>query len=220
MKTKGFLLLVFVCLSFLGKAQHGSPFGVIPKSGPSLKAFIPAGCDTLGTAIGDLNKDGMPDLAVAIYDKAEADSMDNPRLLLVLFKTAEGYMLAGRSEQILLCKGCGGMFGDPFAGIEIKKGVLGVDHYGGSAWRWSNTLSFRYQNNGFYLIGKRDYSYWDVNHCDKYNEFAGTDIEETNFVTGDHFVKKISENCKMLANKKNKIKIKPLAKLENYKNDN
>ena len=211
------MLLVLVCLVHLGKAQS---FGTIPKSGASLSSFIPAGCDTLGTATGDLNKDGMADLAVAIYHKAEADSMDNPRLLLVLFKTAEGYTLAGKSDGELLCKGCGGIYGDPFQNLQIKQGVLLVDHYGGSAWRWSISDIFRYQDNGFYLIGKTTDSYWNVKHCAKYNAFAGTEIEENNFVTGQHYVRKISQDCKLLMNKKNKIKIKPLARLENYKNDN
>jgi len=191
-------------------------------TGRSFKDFIPPGCDTLGMATGDLNKDGKEDIVLAIYDTAENTNMDAARLLVVLFKTDEGYMLKAKSDQLLLCKGCGGVFGDPFAlgGISISKGVLSVSHYGGSAWRWSYIMKFRYQNNDLYLIGKTDYSYWDVKHCDKYDEFAGTEFEETNFVTGDHVLKKISENCRMLANKKNKVKVKPLVKLVNYKLEN
>jgi len=213
--------LLSVCSFGFCKAQDDVHFDhKIPGTGRSLSDFIPKGCDTLATATGDLNKDGKNDLVLAIYDTAENTNMDAARMLVILFKTDEGYTLKVKSDQLLLCKGCGGVFGDPFNGIEISKNVLTVSHYGGSAWRWSYIRKFRYQKDEFCLIGKTDYSYWDVKHCDKYDEFAGTEFEETNFVTGDHVVKKISENCKMLANKKNKVKIKPLVKLVNYKMDN
>jgi hypothetical protein len=215
------LYSLMFCLSCFcsGKAQQ-SLFANIPSVGKAIKDFIPANCDTLGMAIGDLNKDGKNDIALALFNKAENENSDAERLILVLFKTATGYSVAGKSANVLMCKGCGGIFGDPYAGIEISKNVLTVHHYGGSAWRWSDDLKFRYQNTDLYLIGRSAHSYWNVKMCDKLGDFAGTDIEETNFVTGDHYIKKISENCKLTTDKKNKIKIKPLVKLADYKNDN
>ena len=67
-----------------------------------------------------------------------------------------------------------------------------------------------------FLIGKSSTSYWNVKHCDKLNDFAGTDNEDINYVTGDYHVKKISENCKLLANKKGKKKIQPLITLNKF----
>jgi hypothetical protein len=34
------------------------------------------------------------------------------------------------------------MMGDPFEGVEIKKGRFIVHHYGGSSWRWANNTTF------------------------------------------------------------------------------
>lgn len=212
--------MLLMCSFCFCKAQDQHFDHKIPAAGGSYKDFIPAGCDTLAMATGDLNKDGKDDIVLALYDTAENSNMDAARLLVILFRTDAGYMLKAKSDQLLLCKGCGGVFGDPFNGIDINKNVLTVNHYGGSAWRWSYISKYRYQNNDFYLIGKTDYSYWDVKNCDKYGEFAGTSFEETNFVTGDHVLKKISENCKLLADKKDKVKIRPLVKLVNYKMDN
>ena len=86
----------------------------------------------------------------------------------------------------------------------IDKNILIVSHYGGSAWRWSITDKFRFQDNDWYLIGETKNSYWVVERCDKLNGFAGTDYEDVNFVTGDFEIKKISQDCKLLENKKGK----------------
>ena len=213
--------LVMFCMScfYLSKGQQNL-FGTIPSAGTAVKDFIPSGCDTLAAMSGDLNRDGKSDMVLALITKGETDTGEADRLLLILFKTARGYSVAAKTTDVLMCKGCGGVFGDPFAGIDIDKNVLTVHHYGGSAWRWSEDLKFRYQHNDFYLIGKENYSYWDVKMCEKLDDFAGTDREETNFITGDHYVKKISENCKLITDKKNKLKIKPLVKLADYKTDN
>src|ERR1700694_1121013 len=93
-----------------------------------LAAFIPAGYDTLpsGVARGDLNKDGIGDIVLALYHRSEqaadpksdtdGDSLP-PRLLVILLGTGKGYRKAVVSAHAILCKDCGGVFGDPFVGI-------------------------------------------------------------------------------------------------------
>ena len=125
-----------------------------------------------------------------------------------------------KSEKAILCKDCGGIFGDPFAGIEINKNVLSINHYGGSNWRWGYTHRFRYQENDFFLIGQTSNSYWSVENCDKLNDFAGTKYEDINFITGQYEKKEISEDCKLLENKKGKRKIEQLISLSNFEIDN
>lgn len=34
--------------------------------------------------------------------------------------------------------------GDPFTGLTIKKGYFTVEHYGGSAQRWTRYVTFKY----------------------------------------------------------------------------
>ena len=97
-------------------------------------AFIPKGYELLdeGIATGDLNKDGQMDVALALHSPAnEENDPEAERLLLVLLRTLNGYKLAGKSSSVLMCKGCGGIFGDPWQSISIDKGILSVSHYGG-----------------------------------------------------------------------------------------
>ncbi len=199
----------------------------IPLTGNSIASFIPAGYDTLATATGDLNKDSVSDVAMVLFNKLEDsdDSKMDPdslpaRLLIILFKKGNQYSLAGKSDSAILCKGCGGVMGDPFAGIYIKRGVLVIDHFGGSAWKWSYTHRFRYQDNDFFLIGKTSNSFWGVKMCDKLKDFAGTDFEDINYVTGQFEKKKISEECKLLVNQKGKAAKQPLKKLEGFSIEN
>lgn len=170
----------------------------------NIYSFVPTGYDTLGVAKGDLNNDKIDDYVLALYhknEKKEDRSVDSfpPRLLIILFGAKNGYIQSVISSTALLCKGCGGIFGDPFAGIEIKNNVLQIDHYG-----------------NWYLIGQTMNSYWNVKHCDKLDDFAGTNNEDINFITGDYEIKKISENCKLLVNKKGKRKILPLVMLNKF----
>lgn len=187
----------------------------------NIYAFIPKDYDTLGVARGDLNNNKIEDCVLALYHKSEKDEGKDPdsipaRLLVILSGSNNGYIQAAKSSTALLCKHCGGIFGDPFEGIEIAKNVLKIYHYGGSAWRWSYTHKFRFRNNNWYLIGRTMNSYWNVKHCDKLNDFAGTENEDVNFVTGDYQIKKISQDCKLLVNKKGKKKIQPLVALNKF----
>jgi hypothetical protein len=187
------------------------------------RSLIPQGYDTLyeGVAKGDLNKDGIEDVALALFHRSEsiensdADSIADirERVLLVLFGSKKGYTIAARNDSLIMCKQCGGAFGDPFAGIEISKGVLIVYHYGGTSWKWAYTHRFRYQEGDFYLIGKTANSFWSVEECEALGDFAGTNLEDINYLTGQFEIKKISEDCKLLQHKKGKMKISPLKKL-------
>ena len=195
------------------------------------RSFIPNDYDTLddGVARGDLNKDGIEDIVIVVGSKWEqdenwsekaSDSNVVPRLLIILFGTDSGYVQIAKNDKAILCKDCGGIFGDPFAGIEINKNVLSINHYGGSNWRWGYTHKFRFQDKDFFLIGQIKYSFLAVENCEKLNDFAGTKYEDINFVTGQYEMKEISEDCKLLENKKGKRKIEQLISLSNFEIDN
>lgn len=198
----------------------------IPKTGKTIMAFVPRGYDTMRTATGDLDKDGRDDAVLVLRDKREdtaADGnpiLDHSRLLVVLFKTDAGWELAATGGEVVMCKQCGGVFGDPFSDVVIHKGILVVDHYGGSNWRWTYSTKFRYQEGSFCLAGQTRNSFFNVGDCDKLGDAPGTDFEDINFVTGDRERKKISQECKLLLHKKDKIKVKPLVKLADYKIEN
>lgn len=214
MKKYTFIIII-TCFAKYSSAQK-NVLSTLPKQANTTKAFIPKDYDTLSIVQGDLNKDGLPDIAMVLaHQKEIAYEMEGepPRLLVILFKNKNGYQLADASEQAIMCLHCGGVFGDPFQGISIQNNILTIQHYGGSAWRWSYNYDFRFQKNNFYLIWQSSSSYWNVKYCDKLDEFAATEYIEENFLTGSYFHKKISQNCKLLKNENKKIPVKPLQKL-------
>ena len=198
---------------------------LMAQSGP-YDRFIPPGYAIMesGIALGDLNKDGLKDVALALYhvsgeQNREADSVP-PRIMMILVATPQGFIQALQSRTALLCGDCGGAFGDPFTGIEILKGVLLLYHYGGSNWRWSYTHRFRFQQGDWYLIGATRQVQWIAKECEKLGGFAGTDMKDENFLTGGYRVLRISETCELLEKKKGRAERRPLIKLTEFNIDN
>jgi hypothetical protein len=111
----------------------------------------------LAIAQGDLNKDPLSDILVVLRHKDEEalsrglKNIARPVLVLVNSKNGK-YQLAARGDKAALCKTCGGIFGDPFVGIAVKNGYFTLEHYGGSNWRWTRYITFKYnkkKNNWF-----------------------------------------------------------------------
>lgn len=214
-----FILNIIVIVSTQTSFAQTSILATLPKQANNIESFIPKGYDTLGTAVGDLNKDGLADIALVLHHQKENDYKmeEEPlRLLLILFKNKNIYQLAASTDKAIMCVHCGGVFGDPFQGIIIEKNILTIQHYGGSSWRWSYNHDFKFQNNNFYLINRESNYYWNGRHCDKLKDFASTDYEKENFLTGNYEHKKISEDCKLLKDEKRKKAIKPLQKLSSF----
>ncbi len=139
-------LLIFICLR--GEAQPPPKTEVdVPAS---LKAFIPKGYNALDISKGDLNRDKYPDVVMVLYKIGEEKTSDvngnyEKRPLLVLIGQADKtYKLAARSNNAVYCFDCGGQMGDPYMGVTIKNGYFSVEHYGGSGWRWSRIVTYKY----------------------------------------------------------------------------
>jgi hypothetical protein len=221
---KAALLLLALAAGTAAQAQ------AVPASGATPASFIPNHYRQLaeGRATGDLNGDGRPDVVLALAPVAEdkqAQAGDEneralpPRLLLVLWRTPSGYQLAALARQALLCRGCGGAYGDAFQGLDIAKGVLSIYHYGGSSWRWTVTGKFRYQQGSFYQIGET-YNLMQVSaeECPTLPDHRPGDVyRDTNLVTGAYQSVKVSEACKLLENRRGRQPVRPLRKLSNYK---
>jgi hypothetical protein len=115
------------------------------------QSFIPAGYIVFDTATAGFDTDGQKDIAIAAMQK---DMPDSSRYPVVLKNNNNTYIASSKCNAAILCRGCAGVFGDPHAGISLSKNVLAINHYGGSAWRWTNNISFRFQNNQWRLIGR------------------------------------------------------------------
>lgn len=115
-----------------------------------ISKFFSDDYSVLDSVSGNLNLDKHNDLILILKKKNEektSDVIDNPEkrpLLILIGKDNGGYELAAKSNSTVYCFDCGGMMGDPYQGITIKNGYFSVEHYGGSAWRWSRIVTYKY----------------------------------------------------------------------------
>ncbi len=143
-------LIVFCFASLLATAQDIKA---------ALQSFIFDGHEILDYAEGDINADGRKDVVLILKARDEAERSDviehpTPRPLFLLTREADNSLrLAAYNDQTVLCYDCGGMFGDPYHGITIKGNYFSIEHYGGSAWRWTRIVTFKYnpQQNAWFL---------------------------------------------------------------------
>jgi hypothetical protein len=111
----------------------------------AFRSYIPAGFTILGRATADINGDGNPDWVVALRNPYENMNPDTTRPLLLLLGNGKGgYRLIARNDSVVLCNNCGGIHGDPFQRVTAGEGWISVRHFGGSGWRWTRVITFRY----------------------------------------------------------------------------
>jgi hypothetical protein len=111
------------------------------------------------------------------------------------------------SKEAVLCKDCGGVFGDPFVGIKIIRGVIVIDHYGGSRNRWGYTHRWRYQDGDWFLVGLTSRQE-DI--------LEGTsEVTDINLITGNRIVEKGRIEGKMKSTR-SKVPKTPLPKLSSF----
>jgi hypothetical protein len=124
-----------------------------------LANFVPPKYSVLAAVAGDLNQDKRIDyLLVLKQDGEDTLSINNESptrrpLLIILANENRGYQLARRNDNVVYCYECGGVMGDPFTGIVIKDGFFSIEHYGGSAWRWTRIVTFKFskKENDWFL---------------------------------------------------------------------
>jgi hypothetical protein len=132
------------------------PSRVQSQSG-AIPSFIPADYQVLDSASGDLTGDGIKDLVLILHLSKETDFPDTTRSLLLLQGLGKGqYQLMARNDHVVYCAGCGGVFGDPYAGITVKGKYFSIEHYGGSNWRWTRVITFRYDAKTKHFLLHRD----------------------------------------------------------------
>ena len=159
---KIFVFAVFLFTSMLLVAQE-------VKVPAESKQFIPAGFEPLDYVTGDLNTDKRPD-AVLVLKQAGEDTIDTDlapvRPLIVLIRQANGKLLQViRNDKAILCRQCGGVFGDPYNGIIISAKGFTLSFYGGSNWRWGYDYLFAYKplKKDWFLVKESQSSYHTAN---------------------------------------------------------
>jgi hypothetical protein len=109
--------------------------------------FVEKGKIVLALETVDLNGDGTADYLFVVEnaEAASGDKADDERSLMILTAGRDGTLkLAARNDKVVYCRSCGGVFGDPFSGVTVKRNSFTVDNYGGSNWRWSHSYKFNY----------------------------------------------------------------------------
>jgi hypothetical protein len=127
-----------------------------------ISKFIPDSYEVLDSISGDLNLDNYTDLILILKKHDEentSDVIENPEkrpLLILIGKDNGGYELAAKSNTTVYCYNCGGMMGDPYQGVTINNGYFSVEHYGGSAWRWSRIITYKFSKSDNHWFLHRD----------------------------------------------------------------
>ncbi|MFS4457503.1 hypothetical protein [Maribacter sp. 2304DJ31-5] len=134
---------------------------------------------------GDLDNDGIAE-KVIVYETNEKTEFGNIREIQILKNKSGEWTEWQKSKNAILKSQEGGMWGDPFEGIEIENGILKIHFFGGSSWKWSYIDKYRFQNNQFELIGYTS-TYFKL--C----EYWETD--DFNLSTGKLISKKEYEKC-------------------------
>lgn len=177
-----YLLVLTTCCS--GFAQPGN------KVPPEIKKFVLKGYEVLDYTAGDLNRDKRPD-AILILKIAGEDTIltenykDPKRPMLLLVRQENGTLKqAARNDAIVMCRECGGIYGDPYESMSVDSNTFSIHFYGGSAWRWSYRHTFRYnaQQKNWLLYEESDDAYWNVDP-DKTFSSATTAEDELNTVS-------------------------------------
>ena len=107
-----------------------------------------------GISEGNLNFDDFVDVILVLDILEPTQTNEETRPLGIFFGQEDGTLLLYKAfSKVNYCQSCGGTFGNPFEGIEIDNGIFTVSDYGGSAWRWSVSRTFRFnlEDNRFYL---------------------------------------------------------------------
>ena len=118
-----------------------APFALLPMA----QADNNSAPQVIATTQGDLDGDGIAEYVEVRNTNTQAsDGMGLKRELWV-YKIQQGKKtLWQHSSTAIYPSQGGGMMGDPFGEISIKKGSLFVSHSGGSSWKWGHTDQYRY----------------------------------------------------------------------------
>lgn len=171
----------------------------LPNHGKNLKAFTPEQWFIKDSISGDFNQDKLTDYVLVLSPIAEqSDQYDGNcmRPVVILKGVSDGFTLSSFTRKGVLCKLCGGVWGEPYEGITLNNNVLEIRHYAGSNWRWAITTTFRFQKNQWQLIGYSYVSYFTAGDCDEAGSAAFNQYE-ANFSTGKaHIINTKDDACK------------------------
>jgi len=167
-----------------------------------LEQFIPKGYSILDTSRGDLNLDEFADMILILKKDNEQETSamaDDPekRPLFILIGQSDGILKkAAKNENSVYCVNCGGVYGDPYEGIVIKNGYFSIEHYGGSNWKWTRTVTYHYsKKDQQWYLHKDGGEQFEVSDPTSSKETVRTtkDFGKVNFVDFDIYTGEVNK---------------------------
>ncbi|MGC4100682.1 hypothetical protein [Ferruginibacter sp.] len=178
--------LLFVILCFILN-QLNAQEKVLPAEA---KPFVLKGYEMLDYVTGDLNADGKADAILILKVTGEDTATEDvKRPMFLLIRKPDGKLkLEKRNDSAIMCRSCGGVFGDPYEGLSIENNGFSIDFYGGSNWRWYYHYYFTYKpaTKNWMLVKEENGSFQSTDP-EKDTEDATIDATELGDVTFEKF---------------------------------
>ena len=160
------VLILFCSLTLPAIVFAGNDSGSNRTIPAEVKSFVERGTRVLAWERADLNGDNKDDYIIVLEKEkmqpSDPDMESGQRPLLIVTRNSNGRLeVVKRNDKIVYCSQCGGMMGDPFVGVTVGRKTFTVEHYGGSAWRWSNSFTFNYSriDNTWQLVEVKEESF-------------------------------------------------------------
>ncbi len=150
----------------------------------SFQDFVPKDYFLLDSAVGNIDENNTQHIALVCAPNSEKNIdtfIETNRIIILLQKKNNLLKIIASNDALVLCKSCGGIFGDPYNGVSLNNNILSVSNYGGSAWRWSQNYTFRFQQESWELIGATYDAYYNAKECEDGAGNAGRQLEDINF---------------------------------------
>lgn len=112
----------------------------------------PKGLRNLFEVRGDLDGDKEEELVI-IYETSKDSDLGFEREIRIFKKKDEKWELLYKNIDAILPSRAGGMLGDPFEDVKVENNALVVNHFGGAREKWHYTHRYRFQKDGWFLIG-------------------------------------------------------------------
>ncbi len=143
-------------------------YPALPRNAATIASFVPRGWKLTDKAVGDLNGDRIPDVALAIWMNDRRNSIHpsydpkirydtNPMMLVVVFGNRRGGYDLTVANHAPIPRRVNPNQDPPFNGVSIANGVLRVkmhEFLEAGGWRMgTNSFAFRYRDRSLRLIG-------------------------------------------------------------------